>query len=114
MRITSAFVGKLDEWFTNVVPLKERPQIAEAKTALRVNAFRSYWIPVDSVRIDAFLQQFAKPFEWVGEAVLDIVPYYDERFFVNALSSLVQLNKWETGARLSFACLAAEGRAGLE
>jgi len=89
-----SLLEELDGWLLNVVPFDEQAPVPEAKRLVHVDRFRGYWLPIDSARIDAFVQQFPPSLRWVGNAILDAVEFYDERFFTNALSSLIQLQNW--------------------
>jgi len=110
--VADTFTARLDDWLVETVPLAERGPVAGAKTALHADTFKSYWLPVDAARIDAFVQQFPSSLQWVGEAILDAVDYYDERFFVNALSALVRLNGWAGREDVSLCLLGGARKSG--
>ena len=85
-------VGQIETWFLNTIPIEDRSTAKTAQFVVWSDTFRKYWIGIDQYRIDAFLKQFPHSLDWLGEDLLNIIDYYDEGFFVNALSSLVEQN----------------------
>jgi len=81
------FAEKMSDWLKDAILKGARPPLSSARIQIWSNTFRSFWVPVDADRIDSFISQFPRGMEWVGEALVDAVDYYDQRFFASALSS---------------------------
>ncbi len=92
---TDDFLRKLENWLNATIPGEPRGRLSEARITIWINKFRTYWIPVDAARIESFIGQFPKGMEWVGEVVTDAVDYFDEQFFSDSLSYVIQRRQLE-------------------
>jgi hypothetical protein len=89
-QILEGFSYLADDWLTKRLPSEHNVELSHARIVVWTETFRQFWLPIEPARIEAFIRQFPHDMRWLGEDLIDAVEFYDERFFSNALSSVLR------------------------